>query len=113
MIPATYNVSYYSGDTLSFIVAPKNQDGTAVDLDGQIPHFVIADERGPTPSEILEATASITVDNTIECTLTSARGALLTGGQTYVYDVDVRMDGSRQTYLTGNFVVLLDVADSE
>jgi hypothetical protein len=40
--PATYNFSYYRGDTNQFVIRPKNSDGSAFDLDGYDADFFIA-----------------------------------------------------------------------
>lgn len=112
MIPATYNMSYYSGDTLTFFIAPKDQSGNAVEMDGATPSFVIADARGDSPSFSLVADAALSDDDTtIKCTISAVDGATLTGGQTYVYDIDVEFTESstRYTYLTGNITVIADV----
>ena len=39
--PATYNFSYYRGDTNQFVIRPKNSDGSAFDLDGYDADFFI------------------------------------------------------------------------
>jgi hypothetical protein len=91
--PATYNFSYYKGDTLEFVIRPKNSDGSAFDLDGYDADFTIATARGSstTSNPITQYTAQAVVDdvnNLVTCTILPGVGVQLSAG-TYVYDVQI------------------------
>ena len=107
--PATYNFSYYRGDTNQFVIRPKNSDGSAFDLDaydgnGQ---FFIATARGTSGvATRKEASAVVdTVNNLVTCTIFPGVGIQLTPG-TYVYDVQID-NGATLVYtlLTGTITV--------
>jgi hypothetical protein len=44
--PGIYNFPYYLGDTYTFVLHPKNSDGTPFDLSDYTAKFFIADRRG-------------------------------------------------------------------
>lgn len=109
--PATYNISYYRGDTYDFIINPKNSNGTAFDLTGYSSLFTIASSRGD--AEAFVASASATVNSsaaTVTCKIPSHLGPVLSGAS-YVYDVEIRNSASTTyTLLTGTITVTQDVA---
>lgn len=108
--PATYNFSYYRGDTNEFVIRPKNSDGSAFDLDGYDADFFIATARGAATSVVqYEASAVVDdVNNLVTCTIGPLLGEDLAPA-TYVYDVEINKTVSgvltRFTLLTGTISV--------
>ncbi len=112
MKPAPYDLEYYRGDTLSFVLVPKDSTGAPIDLSTATPRFIIASGRGDTPPAVpgypstIECTASKINGNTqIQCIITQANGLDMKAGTPYVYDVFIDIGGSVTTYLTGNINV--------
>lgn len=113
--PATYNISYYRGDTYDFIINPKNSNGAEFDLDGYSGLFVIASDRGSIDYVIGNGTASVDVDNSkVICKIPSSLGSQLSG-TSYVYDVSIENTSSSSTYtlLTGEITVKQDIGNTE
>jgi hypothetical protein len=108
--PASYSFSYYKGDTLEFVIIPKNSDGSAFDLDGYSADFTIATARGTstTSNPITQYTAQAVVDsadNIVTCTILPGVGITLSAG-TYVYDVQIDASASEiYTLVTGTISV--------
>ena len=105
--PATYNFSYYRGDTNEFVIRPKNSDGSAFDLDSYDADFFIATARGAATSVVqYEAQAVVDdVNNLVTCTILPGVGSQLAPG-TYVYDVQIDSGASIVfTLLTGTISV--------
>jgi hypothetical protein len=105
--PATYNFSYYRGDTNEFVIRPKNSDGSAFDLDTYDADFFIATARGAATSVVqYEAQAVVDdVNNLVTCTILPGVGEQLAPG-TYVYDVQIDSGASLVfTLLTGTISV--------
>jgi hypothetical protein len=105
--PATYNFSYYRGDTNEFVIRPKNSDGSAFDLTDYDAEFFIATARGAATSVVqYEAQAVVDEeDNLVTCTILPGVGEDLAPA-TYVYDVEITSGESlRYTLLTGNITV--------
>jgi hypothetical protein len=89
--PATYNFNYYKGDTLEFLIKPKNSSGTDFIVTDAIyrAEFKLAPSRGGPIDQTVNANADIITDNSILCTLTPSVSALLNASNTYVYDVKI------------------------
>ena len=51
--PYVYNINYYTGDTYQFVLYPKNEDGTTLNLSGFTATFTIAPQRGAASSTIV------------------------------------------------------------
>jgi len=104
--PATYNFSYYKGDTNEFVVLPKNSDGSAFDLAGYTADFYIATSRGDNPTFSVEANAVVDSTNDIvTCTILPSIGSTLDAG-TYVYDVEITSGPTVvYTLITGTITV--------
>jgi len=105
--PATYNFSYYRGDTNEFVIRPKNSDGSAFDLDGYDADFFIATARGAATSVVqYEASAVVDdVNNLVTCKILPGVGEQLAPG-TYVYDVQIDSGAALVfTLLTGTISV--------
>jgi hypothetical protein len=110
--PATYNISYYRGDTYDFVVNPKNSNGTAFNLTGYTGLFVIASSRGNSAAFIANGTASVNASAaTVTCKIPASLGSILSGAS-YVYDVEINNSSSSAnfTLLTGTISVSQDVA---
>ena len=56
--PATYNISYYAGDTYQFVIRPKNSNGSSFSMPLAIytPKFYISTTRGSSPLTITNKT---------------------------------------------------------
>ena len=105
--PATYNFSYYRGDTNEFVIRPKNSDGSAFDLDGYDGNFFIATARGAASSVVQYEAQAVVNDTTniVTCTILPGVGEQLDPG-TYVYDVQVDSgEALVYTLLTGTISV--------
>jgi hypothetical protein len=112
--PAIYNFNYYNGDSYSFVVNPKQANGSPFDLNGfeDSGLFVISTARGASPV----ATGSVdinTAESQVTCYLSASAGASLTGNS-YVYDIQISNSSASPelvyTLLTGNISVTQDVA---
>ena len=109
--PATYNFSYYKGDTNQFVIRPKNSDGSAFDLTGFTAEFFIATSRGDNPTFDVEAQAIVDSTNDIvTCTILPSVGETLDAG-TYVYDVEITSGPTVvYTLITGTITVTEQVS---
>lgn len=109
--PGTYNFNYYKGDTLEFKIYPKTTNGSPFDLTGYTVDFNIAESRGVTSENQVNAYSYIPVDGSfVSCAIIPSDGNLLEAGTNYVYDVEIRkMNNSPyplvHTLLTGNITV--------
>jgi hypothetical protein len=91
--PGELNITYYKGDTYEFDITPKKNDNTAFDLSGYSVKLVIGETRG-TLSPI-EGWSEIDLgNNNIKCAITPGNGELMTAGETYVYDVEIKKNSS-------------------
>ena len=109
MKPAPYDLEFYRGDTLSFVLVPTDKTGAPIDLTSATVRFIVATGRGDTPPAVpgypstIECTASKISGNTkVQCIITKANGLSMKAGTPYVYDVFIDIGGSVTTYLTGN-----------
>lgn len=112
--PATYNLSYYQGDTYQFVIRPKTSAGDIFPVTSSVydAFFRIDIERGRSDGSGINASAVIG-DNSITCTITPAVGNLLVAGTTYFYDVSIedKADSSIvYTLLTGTITITADIA---
>jgi hypothetical protein len=109
--PATYNISYYKGDTYEFVVIPKNSDGTDFGLTGYTALLNISNKLGGGGSFFTSGQAVVsTTNNTVTCTILPGVGTNLNSSTTYYYDVQIT-DGSTKvfTLLNGIITVTDDV----
>lgn len=112
MMPASYNLEYYRGDTLRFYLNVKDSNGAPLNLSGYSAVFTVATGRGSTPpdpgggfptSVVCQATI---LGSQITCTISPTNGNNMRAGVPYVYDVQVTSGaGEVYTYLTGNINV--------
>ena len=110
--PATYNISYYRGDTYDFVINPKNPNGTAFNLNNYSGLFVIATQRGNISYFIANASASVNASAaTVTCQIPPSLGSILSGAS-YVYDVEITNSSTSANYtlLTGTISVTQDIA---
>jgi hypothetical protein len=115
--PATYNFSYYRGDTAQFVARPKNaNDGSSFNLTDYSGVFTIATARGAGATQYSEADGITAVvdeaNNVVTCTITPTGGRSLTAG-TYVYDVQVDNGIQIYTLLTGTVTVTDDITGAD
>lgn len=109
--PATFNISYYRGDTYLFVLNPKNADGSAFNLNNYAGYFQVKAERGPSSPVILSGSVDIDTPTagSLTCTIDAEDGESLTPG-IYVYDVQInKTDGTVYTIVTGTLTVTDDV----
>ena len=109
--PATFNISYYKGDTYEFRIYPKDKSGSAFNLGSYTQvKFTINTTRGTTSDTPIEGYAQISDDGTyIQCAILPGNGALMSAATTYVYDVEVSKTSSPYnlvyTLITGTITV--------
>lgn len=106
--PGELNITYYKGDTYEFDITPKKNDNTAFDLSGYSVKLLIGETKN-TPSPIEGWSEINTGSNSIKCAITPGNGALMTAGETYFYDVEIKKNSSPYnlvyTILTGTISV--------
>lgn len=111
--PATYNISYYSGDLYQFAIRPKTSAGEVYGINSGThdAFFYISTSRGGASVDTI--TASAVVDtNLITCTITPGIGGSLQAGTTYYYDVSIKNKTNANevfTLLTGTIAVTEDI----
>jgi hypothetical protein len=108
--PGTYNFNYYRGDTFNFALTPKDSTGVTFPLTGYTAIFKIANARGAGATQYSGDTSIDTLTNKITCTIPSSLRNSLTGGNTYVYDVQISTGAVIYTLLTGTISVTDDIA---
>lgn len=112
--PATYNFLYYRGDTLEFVVQPKNADGTAFDLTPYVSAsatFTVASRSSGTDTFVFNGDVTINSgESYITCSITPTNGANLSQGTSYVYDVEIKNDDNVFTLLAGTITVTNDIS---
>lgn len=109
--PASYNISYYHGDTLELDFSPKNADGTAFALSGFGAQMDIAEARGLGASVSLSTTnGEISIANdTISVVMPAAYSTQLDAAKGYVYDLQISDGTLVYTIVTGNITITEDV----
>lgn len=107
--PGTYNFNYYRGDTMSFIISPKDSAGSPWPLLNYTAAFTIANKRG-TGATQYSGTATIdTVNNIVTCTISPVVGRSLVPGTSWVYDVQITYGSIVYTLLTGTITSTDDI----
>lgn len=115
--PATYNFSYYKGDTLEFRAYPKDNSGLPFSLEGYEVSFTISTARGSDGlANQVSAFASIVDNASILCAIRPQDSLELANAASYVYDVEIRkVDATPYplvyTILTGTITVEDQVTD--
>ena len=107
--PATYNISYYQGDTYQFIIKPKTSTGDVYTIPSSAytAKFYIAPTRGGSAGSTIEATATIvstafSVNNKV---LTSNVATLTTStNHNFVVGESVSVSGVDDTF-NGNYTI--------
>jgi len=116
MQPEIYNITYYSGDTFTITIYPKDSTGESIDLSGvDKTYFRLADKRDDLTGWNVEGFSEITSltyggPACIKCDLSSENGRNIKNG--YVYDIGYWIDNKRVTVLTGSFQVMSEVKTS-
>lgn len=112
--PATYNFSYYRGDSFQFVIQPKNADGTEFDLSEYVSAsatFTVASRSGGTDTFEFNGTVNVnSSENYITCTIDPTDGATLIQGTSYVYDVQIKNTNYVYTLLSGTITVTNDIS---
>jgi hypothetical protein len=87
--PATYNFSYYRGDTFEFNITPKDAAGNEFDLSGYTSRFTIANQRGTGAIQV-ECFSEID-GNVVKCAITPLdnEDANFPTASQAVYDVEI------------------------
>jgi hypothetical protein len=111
--PGELNITYYKGDTYEFQVTPKKNDNTAFNLSGYSVKMSLSETKNT--SSPIEGYAEIdTNTNSINCAITPGNGLLLDPEKTYVYEVEIKKNGSPYnlvyTILTGTISVIDQVS---
>lgn len=90
--PATYNISYYSGDTYQFLIKPKNTDGSSFNIASSIytPKFYIASSRGSSQFNVVKKSIS----NNIATLTTSTNHGYTIDSIITVSNVDSTFNGA-------------------
>ena len=115
--PATYNFSYYKGDTLEFRAYPKDTSGLPFSLEGYEVSFTISTARGSAGLANQVAAFAEIVDNaSILCAIRPQDSLELANATSYVYDVEIRKANATPyplvyTILTGTINVEDQVTD--
>ena len=110
--PATYNISYYRGDTYDFVINPKNSNGGTFNLNNYSGLFSISTARGDDEAIVAYGDAVVTASaGTVTCEIPSNLGAVLSGAS-YVYDIEINNTSASTTYtlLTGTISVTQDIS---
>lgn len=112
--PATYNISYYRGDTYDFIVNPKNSDGTNFDLTdflSQNSLFTVSMRSGNSETFVFNGTVEVNSDSSfVKCGIPASSGSALSSGSTYFYDVEIKNASATFTLLAGRINVTNDIS---
>lgn len=90
--PASYNISYYSGDTYQFVIKPKNSNGSSFSMPSSIytPKFYISPSRGASPFAVTNKAIS---NNVATLTTSTAHGYSI-GTIITVSGVDATFNGA-------------------
>ena len=107
--PGTYNFNYYRGDTMSFILNPKDSVGDPWSLTGYTAAFTIADKRGADATQYSGTATIDTANNIVTCTITPVIGRSLIVGTNWVYDVQITSGSTIYTLLTGTITSTDDI----
>ena len=107
--PATYNISYYSGDTYQFVIKPKNSDGSSYNIASTIytPKFYISTSRNGSAGDTIEASATISSSSySIVGKVLTDNVATLSTSTTHNYIIgdSVSVSGVDDTF-NGNYTV--------
>jgi hypothetical protein len=110
--PATYNISYYRGDSYDFIINPKNPNGTAFNLTNYSALFTIASSVSASAVNVAamgEAAVSASA-GTVTCSIPPEIGQNLSAGP-YTYDIQIFNSSSSATItlLRGEIALTQDV----
>lgn len=95
--PYEYNFNYYVGDTLQFLLYPKDND-EPMNINNYSALFTVSTSSGNTGIKIFSASCQISASSPykILCTISPTNGRLLSGAS-YVYDVEIT-DGIENSY---------------
>lgn len=112
--PATYNFSYYRGDSFEFIVQPKNGDGSAFDLStypSASAIFTIASRSGGVDTFVFNGEVTInSSESYISCVISPEDGENLVQGTSYFYDIEIKNNDNVYTLLAGTITVTNDIS---
>lgn len=106
--PATYNFSYYRGDTSQIVIRPKSANGESFALAGYDADYTIANVRGSTGVQYIASATVDEVNDLVTCTISDTVGRNLSPG-TYVYDIQINNGLQVYTILTGAITVTDDI----
>lgn len=115
--PATYNFSYYRGDTFTFSIKPKDVNNVPLNLQGFRSQMKIVSSSNP--ANAVEITPSINASTgTVTVEITPALRNDLTPG-TYNYDLEVsKLDSLGETIdvvytlIAGRITVVADITET-
>lgn len=107
--PATYNISYYRGDTYQFDILPKNSAGVVFPLTGYSAEFYLEPVDGSAAAFSAGSLGATISDGKVKCQITSTLGKTLEV-KDYKYDVQIKNGVLVYTLLKGVISVTPDVA---
>lgn len=116
MQPATYNFTYYRGDTLPLTVKLYDANGQSLDVNSWTGvTFGLNKERGNYTNTVALSASLDKITSTVTCSITSGIGNVLDGS--YFYDITLyKVSGSvvteEYTVMTGTIQVIDDVVRS-
>jgi hypothetical protein len=114
--PATYNFSYYRGDTFEFNITPKDAAGNLFVLTSYTSVFTVADKRGIAGEQVICYSTTDTVNNVVRCAIrvVDSQDSEFPTGSQGVYDVQIFKDAAPYdfvyTLLTGTITITDDVS---
>jgi hypothetical protein len=114
VIPGTYDIQIYQGDTFRVFFRLRDEGGTYIDLTGQIAKAQIRSNTDA-PTVLAEFSTSIPDQSVLAnrgsvlLTLTSAQTSALTTGGVWDVQLQVTATGEVNTYLRGTVTVVKEV----
>lgn len=112
--PATYNISYYRGDTYEFVINPKNSDGTNFDLSNYLTNdalFTVSLRSNGSDTFVFNGEIEVNSDSSyVRCGIPASSGSALVGGNSYYYDVEISNASATYTLLNGRINVTNDIS---
>ena len=106
--PATYNFSYYRGDTYQFNILPKDAAGVAFPLTGYNAIFSIAPSDGSSAAVEAPTGSAVISGGEVQCQILSDFGKNLLI-KPYIYDITIKKAALVYTILKGTITVSPDV----
>lgn len=111
MVPGTYDIQARQGSTLALAFTLTDSEGHPVNLTGATPRMQV--RQSPSSADVvLELTAKLSVSAALGGVISLlVPGSLLAPieAKKYVYDLDVQIGDTIDTWLAGSFIVAAQV----